>query len=78
MAAFPVPVMRTVEEITASREEMRRQSIPFVDETDTQLAMFNGSYTDMRSSADAALHKGRGVLQLPEVFIVACQPDYKV
>jgi len=56
MAAFPVPVMRTVEEITESREEMRRQSILFVDETNLQLAMFNGSYADMRSSADAALH----------------------
>jgi hypothetical protein len=56
MAAFPVPVMRTVEEITEAREEMRRQSILFVDETNAQLAMFNGSYDDMQSSAEAALH----------------------
>jgi hypothetical protein len=55
-AAFPVPVMRTVEEITEARKEMRRQSILFVDETNTQLAMFNGSTTDMRLSAEAALH----------------------
>ena len=56
MAAFPVPVMRTDEEITEAREEMRRQSILFVDETNAQLAMFNGSYDDMQSSAEAALH----------------------
>jgi hypothetical protein len=55
-AAFPVPVMRTVEEITEAREEMRRQSILFSDETNAQLAMFNGSSADMRSSAKAALN----------------------
>jgi len=56
LAAFPVPVMRTVEEITEAREEMRRQSILFVDETNAQLVMFNGSTADMRSSAEATLH----------------------
>ena len=56
MAAFPVPVMRTVEEITEAREEMRLQSILFVDETNAQLAMFNGSYADMQTSAEASLH----------------------
>jgi hypothetical protein len=56
MAAFPVPVMRTVEEITEAREEMKRQSILFVDETNVQLAMFNGSQVDMQSSAEAAVH----------------------
>ena len=56
MAAFPVPVMRTVEEITEAREEMQHQSILFVDETNAQLAMFNGSQADMQSSAEAALH----------------------
>jgi hypothetical protein len=55
-AAFPVPVMRTVEGITEAREEMRRQSILFADETDAQMAVFNGSTADMRLSADAALH----------------------
>jgi hypothetical protein len=54
-AAFPVPVMRTVEEITEARGEMRHQSILFVDETNAQLAMFNG-YADMRSSAEASQH----------------------
>ena len=54
-AAIPVPVMRTVEEITEAREEMRRQSILFADETNTQMELFNGSYTDMRSSSEAAL-----------------------
>ena len=53
MAAFPVPVMRTVEEITEARGEMRRQSILFADETNAQMAMFNGSTADMRSSAEA-------------------------
>ena len=56
MAAFPVPVMLTVEEITEAREEMRRQSILFVDETNAQLTMFNGSYADMQTSAEASLH----------------------
>jgi hypothetical protein len=56
MAAFPVPVMRTVEEITEARGEMRHQSILFVDETNAQLAMFNGSYADMQTSAEASLH----------------------
>jgi len=54
-AAFSVPVMRTVDEITEAREEMRRQSILFADETNTKLAMFNGSTTDMRSSVESAL-----------------------
>jgi hypothetical protein len=54
-AAFSVPVMRTVDEITEAREEMRRQSILFADETNTQLARFNGSTADMRSSAETAL-----------------------
>lgn len=56
MAAFPVPVMRTVEEINEAREEMQHQSILFVDETNAQLAMFNGSQADMQSSAEAAVH----------------------
>ncbi len=56
MAAFPVPVMRTVEEITEAREEMRLQSILFVDETNIQLIKFNGSTTEMKSSVDANLH----------------------
>ena len=55
-AAFTVPAMRTVEEITEAREEMRHQSILFADETNVQLSLFNGSTTEMRSSAEAALH----------------------
>jgi hypothetical protein len=55
-AAFAVPVMRTVEEVTEAREEMRYQSILFVDETNVQMAMFNGSTSEMRSSAEASLH----------------------
>lgn len=55
-AALPVPMMRTVDEITEAREEMRHQSILFSDETNVQLAMFNGTVADMRSSADESLH----------------------
>jgi len=55
-AAFPVPVICTAEEITEAREEMRRQSILFADETNTQLAVFNGSIADMRASAEAVMH----------------------
>jgi hypothetical protein len=55
-AAVPVLVMRTVEDINEARGEMRHQSILFVDETNAQLAIFNGSYADMRSSAEASLH----------------------
>jgi hypothetical protein len=54
-AAFPVPIMRTVDEITEAREEMRHQSILFADETNMQLALFNGSAADMQSSVTAAL-----------------------
>jgi hypothetical protein len=55
-AAFTVPVMRTVEEVNEAREEMRYQSILFVDETNVQMAMFNGSTSEMRSTAEASLH----------------------
>jgi hypothetical protein len=48
--------MRTVEEITEPREEMRRQSILFSDENNSQLAAFKGSVTDMRLSTEATLH----------------------
>ncbi|MDD1701085.1 MAG: hypothetical protein LUQ04_09895 [Methanoregula sp.] len=54
-AAFPVPMMHTVEEITTAREEMQRQSILFTDETNIQMVKFNGNFTDMRSSTEAAL-----------------------
>ena len=55
-AAFAVPVMRTVEEITEAREEMRHQSILFVDETNVQLTRFNGSTIEMQSTVEASLH----------------------
>lgn len=55
VAALQVPVMRTVGEITAAREEMRHQSILFFDETNTQMARFNGSVDDMRLSAAGSL-----------------------
>ena len=54
-ATFPVPVLRTVDEITQAREEMRHQSILFSDETNAQMAKLNGSIADMRSSINAAV-----------------------
>jgi hypothetical protein len=55
-AAFPVPMMHTAEEITAARGEMQRQSILFVDETNIQMVKFNGNFTDLRSSTEAAMN----------------------
>ncbi len=53
IAAFSVPVMRTVDEINAARDEMRQQSILFADETSTQMAMFNGTTDEMRATANS-------------------------
>lgn len=50
-AASSIPLLYTSDEITSSREEMRAQSIKFLDETKTQMAAFNGSDADMRASA---------------------------
>jgi len=53
MAAFSIPIMRTVDEINTAREEMRRQSILFADETNNQIMMFNGTTDEMRATANA-------------------------
>jgi hypothetical protein len=53
MAAFPIPVMRTVDEINAARDEMRRQSILFADETNAQMARYNGTTDEMRANANS-------------------------
>ncbi len=53
IAAFSVPVMRTVDEINAARDEMRQQSILFADETSTQMAMFIGTTDEMRATANS-------------------------
>ena len=56
MAAFSVPVMRTVDEINNAREEMRQQSILFADETNAQIVMFNGSTSEMRANANSNMY----------------------
>ena len=53
MAAFSIPIMRTVDEINTAREEMRQQSILFADETNTQIMMFNGTTDEMRANANS-------------------------
>ena len=53
MAAFSIPIMRTVDEINSAREEMRQQSILFADETNTQILMFNGTTDEMRTNANS-------------------------
>ncbi|MDO9324962.1 MAG: hypothetical protein Q7T80_08420, partial [Methanoregula sp.] len=49
-AASSIPLLYTSDEITAAREEMRTQSIRFFEETNIQLAAFNGTNTDLRAS----------------------------
>jgi hypothetical protein len=56
MAAFSIPVMRTVDEIDMAREEMRQQSILFADETNAQIVMFNGTTDEMRANANSNMH----------------------
>ena len=53
MAAFSIPIMRTVDEISTAREEMRQQSILFADETNTQIMIFNGTTDEMRANANS-------------------------
>jgi hypothetical protein len=56
VAAFSIPVMRTVDEINIARDEMRQQSILFADETNAQMVMFNGSTDEMRANANSNMH----------------------
>jgi len=51
-AASSIPLLYTSDEITSAREEMRAQSIKFLDETKIQMAVFNGSDADLRSSTN--------------------------
>jgi hypothetical protein len=60
MAAFSIPVMRTVDEINTAREEMRQQSILFADETNAQIVMFNGTTDEMRAIANSNTHTVEG------------------
>lgn len=55
IAAFSVPVLRTVDEINAARDEMREQSILFADETNTKMILFNGTTADMRTNANSQM-----------------------
>ena len=48
-AASSIPLLYTSDEITASREEMRAQSIRFFDETMTQMAAYNGNDAELRA-----------------------------
>jgi len=52
IAALSVPVMGSLNEINAAREEMRHQSILFADETNAKLVMFNGTTDEMRAHAN--------------------------
>jgi hypothetical protein len=52
-AASSVSLLYTSDEITAAREEMRAQSIRFLDETNTQMAAFNGNDADLKASTKA-------------------------
>lgn len=49
-AASSIPLLYTSDEITVAREEMRAQSIRFFEETNIQMAAFNGTNTDLRAS----------------------------
>ncbi len=55
MAAFSIPIMRTVDEINTAREEMRQQSILFADETNNKIMMFNGTTDEMRANANSSM-----------------------
>jgi hypothetical protein len=51
-AASSIPLLYTCDEITTARQEMRTQSIRFLDETNTQMAAFNGKEADLKASSD--------------------------
>jgi len=53
ITTFSIPVMRTVDEIDSARDEMRRQSILFADETNAQIARYNGTTDEMRANANS-------------------------
>jgi hypothetical protein len=52
-AASSIPLLYTSDEINAAREEMRTQSIRFLEETNNQMATFNGNDTDLRVRTSA-------------------------
>ena len=51
-AVSTVPLLYTSDEITIAREEMRAQSIRFLDETNIQMAAFNGKEAELRASTN--------------------------
>ncbi|MFA4825664.1 MAG: hypothetical protein WC593_10965 [Methanoregula sp.] len=51
-AVSTIPLLYTSDEITIAREEMRAQSIRFLDETNIQMAAFNGKEAELRASTN--------------------------
>jgi hypothetical protein len=53
--AATIPLMTTNDEITKARDDMRKQTELFSDETNAQFVLFNGSTDDMRASINASM-----------------------
>jgi len=53
--ASSIPVMKTADEITEAREELRTQSQLFAEETKAQMVMFNGSTYEMRGAINESV-----------------------
>ena len=51
-AASSIPLLYTCDEISTAREEMRTQTIKFLEETNTQMAAFNGNESELKVSTD--------------------------
>jgi hypothetical protein len=54
--ASSIPLMTTNDEISGAREEMRKQTQLFSEETQARLVMFNGSPGDMRADINTSVH----------------------
>ena len=61
-AASSIPLMYTSDEITAARGEMRARSIQFLDETNTCMAVLNGSDTDLMASINETRSDAENIL----------------
>lgn len=49
-AASSIPLLYTSDEITAARDEMKTHSLRFFDETNIQMATFNGNDVDLKAN----------------------------
>ena len=49
-AASSIPLLYTSDEITAARDEMKAQSLRFLDETNIQMATFNGKDVNLKAN----------------------------